>query len=225
MRPVPPAELERLLVAIQGYLRGSTVELDGVSSSIRWLAGGGASKVPVSVAATGPQVMAVGARHAEQVDFTVGAEPDRLRWAIETARRAGGGASPGAFVNVGVHPDAAVARDLVRGSTAIFARFAAEGAPADGLSNVTRRGIDQLASGYQRARHGEAAAPQARSLEDEFIDRFALAGPPEVVAARLRDLAGLGLERVIVVPGSLDADPSLVEESNRLFATEVLPAL
>ncbi len=45
------------------------------------------------------------------------------------------------------------------------------------------------------------------------------------MAARLRDLAELGLQRVIVVPGSLDADPSLMEESNRLFATEVLPAL
>jgi 5,10-methylenetetrahydromethanopterin reductase len=76
-----------------------------------------------------------------------------------------------------------------------------------------------------RARHGETAAPQALSLEDEFIDRFAVAGRPEVVAARLRDLAELGLQRVIVVPGSLDADPSLMEESNRLFATEVLPAL
>jgi 5,10-methylenetetrahydromethanopterin reductase len=63
------------------------------------------------------------------------------------------------------------------------------------------------------------------SLEDEFIDRFAIAGPSEVVASRLRDLAGLGLQRVIVVPGSLDADPSLLVESNRRLATEVLPAL
>jgi 5,10-methylenetetrahydromethanopterin reductase len=229
MRPVPAAELERMLVAIQGYLRGSTVDLDGVPTQIRWLAGGGAGrapKVPVSVAATGPQVMAVAARHADQVDFTVGAEPARLRWAIETVRRAGGdGVLVGAFVNVGVHPDPSVARDLVRGSTATFARFASEGAPTDGLSDVTRRGITRLASGYVRARHGETAAPQALSLEDEFIDRFAVAGRPEVVAARLRDLAELGLQRVIVVPGSLDADPSLMEESNRLFATEVLPAL
>jgi 5,10-methylenetetrahydromethanopterin reductase len=171
-------------------------------------------------------VIEVAARHADQVDFTVGAEPDRLRWAIETARRAGGdGVLLGAFVNVGVHPDPTVARDLVRGSTATFARFAAEGAPTLGLSEVTRRGITRLASGYVRARHGETAAPQALSLEDEFIDRFAIAGPSEVVASRLRDLAGLGLQRVIVVPGSLDADPSLLVESNRRLATEVLPAL
>jgi hypothetical protein len=30
---------------------------------------------------------------------------------------------------------------------------------------------------------------------------------------------------VIVAPGSLDADPALLEESNRRLATEVLPAL
>ncbi|HEX4539840.1 MAG TPA: LLM class flavin-dependent oxidoreductase [Acidimicrobiales bacterium] len=229
MRPVPPAALERLLVTMQAYLRGETVDVDGVPTQIRWLTGSGAPKVPVVVAATGPQAIAVGARHAEALDFTVGAEHDRLRWAIGTAHRAGGARSDmlslGAFVNVGVHPDRVVARDLVRGSTAIFARFAAEGAPSEGLSEVTRRGIGRLAAGYRAASHGQAAAPQARDLEDEFIDRFAVAGPPAEVAERLNDLASLGLRRVVVVPGSLDADPSLLQESNRRFASEVLPAL
>jgi 5,10-methylenetetrahydromethanopterin reductase len=38
-------------------------------------------------------------------------------------------------------------------------------------------------------------------------------------------LAGLGIERLIVVPGSLDADPAEVERANERFAAEVLPAL
>ena len=42
---------------------------------------------------------------------------------------------------------------------------------------------------------------------------------------RLVALGSLGLERVIVVAGSLDADPALVEESNARFAEQVLPAL
>ena len=227
-RPVHPPELERALVEIQGFLRGEEVTLeDGSRSRIGWIAESERPKVPVAVAATGPHVIEIGARHAERVDFTVGAEPDRLRWAVETARavEGDGSLSLGAYVNVGVHPDRAAARDLVRGSTAILARFAAEGAPADGLSDVTRAGIEQLEADYDEARHGQGAAPAARRLEDEFIDRFAVVGPADEVAERLTALGEIGVERVIVVPGSLDADPAAVEESNERFAAEVLPAL
>ena len=226
-RPVPPAELEQALVAVQRFLRGEEVPLGGVASRIRWAREVGQPKVPVVVAATGPHVIALSARHAEGVAFTVGAEPGRLRWAIETARAAAPERelSLGAFLNVGVHPDRGIARDLVRGSTAIFARFATEGAPPDGLSDVTRAGIERLAADYDEGRHGQAAAPHARQLEDEFIDRFAVAGPAAEVLERLAELAALGIERVIVVPGSLDADPALVADSNARFAEEVLPHL
>jgi len=226
-RPVPSSELEHALVTIQGYLRGDQVELNGVLSQISWLIDSEVPKVPVAVAATGPHVIAAAARQAEQLDFTVGAEPDRLQWAMETARAAADGAdlSLGAFVNVAVHPDRGVARDLVRGTAAIFARFASEGAPADGLSDVTRARIAQLASTYDESRHGQGDAPHARRLEDEFIDRFAVVGSAEEVAERLAELVSLGIERVIVVPGSLDAAPGLVEESNARFAAEVLPLL
>jgi 5,10-methylenetetrahydromethanopterin reductase len=227
LQPVPAAELEEALIALQAYLRGEEASVGGVASSVRWAGDTGQPKVPVTVAATGLRVIALAARHAERVDFTVGAEPERVRWAIESARSAAGDRelSLGAFLNVGVHPDRAVARELVRGSTAIFARFATEGAPADGLSQVTRRGIERMAVDYDRARHGDAAAAHARRLEDGFLDRFALVGPAEEVLERLAGLAALGIERLVMVPGSLDSDPGLVAESNARFAEEVLPHL
>ena len=120
---------------------------------------------------------------------------------------------------------ARVARDLVRGSTAILARFTAEGAPPDGLPRSPGAGIARLASEYDESRHGQSSAPAARRLEDEFIDRFAVCGPAEEVVERLAAIGELGIERVIVVPGSLDADPAAVEASNERFADEVLPAL
>lgn len=78
---------------------------------------------------------------------------------------------------------------------------------------------------WVEARHGQAAAQHARQLEDEFIDRFAVAGPAQDVLARVQELASLGLERIVVVPGSLDSDPALVAETNARFAREVLPSL
>jgi 5,10-methylenetetrahydromethanopterin reductase len=226
-RPVSVAELESALVAIQGFLRGEPVCVDGVASTIRWIADSGQPKVPVAVAASGPHVIVVGARHAERVDLTVGAEPERVRWAVDAARAVEGAESVslGAYVNVAVHPQRAAARDLVRGSTAILARFASEGAPPDGLSEITRTGIARLASDYDESRHGQRSAPAALRLADEFIDRFAVCGPADEVIERLAALGELGIDRVIVVPGSLDADPGAVQESNQRFAEDVLPAL
>jgi 5,10-methylenetetrahydromethanopterin reductase len=225
--PVHVDDLERALTAIQGFLRGDDVELDGATARIAWIATDGQPKVPVTVAATGPHVIAAAARHTDRIDLTVGAEPERLRWAVDTARAAAGDRplSLGAYLNVAVDDEPAAARDLVRGSTAILARFATEGAPADGLSAVTRSGIERLAAAYDDSRHGQAQAPHARALDDDFIDRFAVVGRPNEVAGRLREIGELGIERIVAVPGSLDVDPALVEESAERLARDVMPLL
>jgi 5,10-methylenetetrahydromethanopterin reductase len=232
--PTPAAEFERGLEALQGYLAGAAVAVEGYEGKIAWLPRDGAPKVPVAVAATGPHVIAAAARHAEGVDFTVGAEEERLRWAVDTARRAAaeagraarlGPLALGAYVNVAVDEDRAAARDLIRGSTSILARFGTEGAPADGLSAATRAGIERLGAVYEEAGHGRAASAAARSLGDEFIDRFAVCGPAAEVAARLAAMAEIGIERLIVVPGSLDARPEALAAAGERFERDVLPAL
>jgi 5,10-methylenetetrahydromethanopterin reductase len=196
-RPAVP-EFERALEDVQGYLRGEEVLRDGTASAIRWLVDSKHPKVPLHVAATGPRTIAAGARQADGVDLAVGAELERLRWAIAIAREAAPRElSLGAFINIGVDPDREAARELVRGNVAIFAGFAVEGAPA----------------------------PPAEHLADEFIDRFAVAGPAGEVRDRLAAMGGAGIDRLIVVPGSLDADPAAAQESNRRFAGDVLPAL
>jgi 5,10-methylenetetrahydromethanopterin reductase len=225
-QPVLVAEFQRALEVLQTYLRGEEVTMGGTRSAIRWLVGAELPKVPVHVAATGPRMIQAAARHAEGIDLTVGAELERLRWAAGIAREAGPrGLTVGAYVNVAVHPQREVARELVRGSVATFARFATQGAPVDGLSQVTRRGIDRLAAGYEEEQHGEAASHYAQLLDDEFLDRFAVAGPAEEVRDRLAEITAAGIDRVIIVPCSLDADRAEVQESNDRFADHVLPEL
>ena len=225
-RSVTVGELVVALRALQNYLRGEEAEVDGTANAIRWVADQRLPKVPLWVAATGPRTIAAAARYADGVDFSVGAEPERLGWAIDVARASSSGElALGAYVNVAVDRDIDAARELVRGSVSIFARFAAE-APVHGtMSESSRKTIAQLRSGYERARHGDAQAPAAQRLESDFIDRFALVGPAAKVAERIREINALGIDRVIVVPGSLDADPAAVQASNRRFAQEVLPEL
>ncbi len=226
--PEPMEEFERRLAQAHALLAGEKVTLEnGTEAAIEWLAGSAIPAVPLMVAATGPKAIAAAARHAEMIDFTVGAEPSRLEWAIDHAREAAGGRdlSLGAFVDVGVDSDPARARDLVRGSTAILARFGAESSSDEGLSDVTREGIAKLAGEYEEAGHGKSSSSAAQDLPDEFIDRFSVCGTPDQVTARLKELSSLGLDRVVMVPGSLDADPEAVGRSNRLFAEQVIPAL
>lgn len=224
----PVDEFEVGLGQLQTLLGGESVALgNGTEAAIEWLAGTGAPKVPVMVAATGPKVISAGATQAEMIDFTVGAEPSRLEWAIGHAREAAGGrpVSLGAFLDIGVADDQGRARDLIRGSTAILARFGVESTSTEGLSDQTRQGIEKLAAQYEEAGHGKSRSAAAQGLSDEFIDRFGVCGTPDQVTAKLKELAALGLDRIVMVPGSLDADPAAVADSNRLFAEHVIFAL
>lgn len=231
--PAPVSHLERYLQQVQGYLRGQAVDLDGFASRLQWLEAAGQPKVPVHVAATGPRVIALAARHAERIMFAVGAELDRLRWAVALARtkRQEQGQDPygvalGAYVNVVVHPDAAAARASTRGTIGMFAHFSGmRGAATELLRPDDRVVVERFASGYDMAHHGHNAAAHASYLTDEFIERFAVIGPPERCVARLQALVDLGLDRFIIVGPSPDGDPKVRAESSRLLAQEVIPAL
>ena len=60
------ARFARYLDAVQRYLRGEAVDRDGFASRLEWLPHVKAPKVPLCVAATGPRVIEVAARHADR---------------------------------------------------------------------------------------------------------------------------------------------------------------
>jgi 5,10-methylenetetrahydromethanopterin reductase len=116
------AEFEEYLIQLQGYLSGESVERNGIPSSIGWLKGANLPKVPVDVAATGPGVLAAGARQAERLSLNLGGDPERIKQGIAQARdirRAAGKPVEtltfGTYMSIAPHPDIRVARDLVKG--------------------------------------------------------------------------------------------------------------
>ncbi|MDQ3876094.1 MAG: LLM class flavin-dependent oxidoreductase [Actinomycetota bacterium] len=219
--PAPVGALEDFLRRLQAYLRGDVVELAGFASRLEWLPGDH-PKVPVDVAGAGQRTIQAGAREADAVTFAVGADADRIRWAVETARDAGA-TRFGAYVVAAAHPDIAVARGLVRANVAIFARFS-RGALAR-LRDDDRRVVEEVSRSFETGEHPHLAAGQPALVTDEFVDRYAVAGPPERCVERLRELGELGVERVVVVGASKDAHPREAVAARKRFATEVLPAL
>jgi 5,10-methylenetetrahydromethanopterin reductase len=249
--PVGVAMLERYLEVLQAYLRGEPVAFEALrfheqvapdvsvlgladtpaTSRLLWL-DAGLPKPPVEVAATGPRVIAAAARHADRVMFALGADSERIRWGIETARgaRLEAGLDPdgirfGAYVNCVTHADPEIAGALVRGGLTTFARFAVmHGGVAGPASPEQIEVLSALRRGYDMKHHTRADSPQAALLPPEFVDRYAVVGDPETCRNRLDELFSLGLDKLVLIGPTAGADRDAARDAEQLLVAEVLPA-
>jgi 5,10-methylenetetrahydromethanopterin reductase len=246
LAPASPATFEHFLVRLQAYLRGEAVEFEpvGDARAIDTIPGAGhppnsqllwldphLPKVPVDVAATGPKVIALAARQAERLMFSVGADTERLHASITHAReaRAAAGLDPadlsfGAYINVVAHPDRDIARDLAATGVATFSRFSVmHGRPAAAVSAEATAVLERLSDSYDLREHGSGTAHHRAAVTAEYIDHFAIAGPPAECVVRLQELQAVGLDRVAILRAMSEQSDELTR-SERLFAAEVLPA-
>jgi 5,10-methylenetetrahydromethanopterin reductase len=232
-KPMPVAEFAELVTDLQTYLANGTVDCDGHPSRLRWLDRTRQPKVPLDIAASGPRMIDYAARTAERVTLAVGADPERVSWALDVARKAAADAgrdpadiSFGSFVNVGCHPDLDTARALIGGGVAAFAHFSSmPGSTGAGLRDDDRALVAEVGRRYDSNEHLSNAAAHTQVLEPEFVERFAVVGPPERCVERLTELAGLGIERFVVTGASFGADRDDARTATGLFAAEVMPTL
>jgi 5,10-methylenetetrahydromethanopterin reductase len=230
-KPMPLADFETALTQVQTYLRGESIDLNGFTSRLEWPRRLNLPKVPMSVAATGPRVIEIAARVADGITFSVGADLERLRPAIELARktRAATKLPPlrlGAYVNAIANPNVAEARQQVRGRMGVYARFSTMSRNVvDSLSPEDQQVAQALVDSYDLHAHAASGARHEAALSDDFVDRFGIVGPSEYVAERITELLRLGLDHVIVVGHSRNTPPDVFAESSRRFGEEVLPAV
>ncbi len=250
--PASVRTLERYLVALRGYLTGAGVEFDdlgfheaaapdvatlGLSdtpdrSELRWRRGTD-PVVPVEVTASGPRVIAAAARSSDRVLLVIGADLDRLRWGIELARQArlDAGLDPdalavGAYIQVVPHPDVEVARTMAEGSLTTLARFSVMHGTVNGPTTPAQaRVFEQLHASYNMTQHTRVGSDQAGVLTPGFIDDFAAVGPVEACAEKLRAIAGLGIDKVVLSGPSSGSDKAEAARSNQLVADQLIPML
>ncbi len=233
---LPPASLrafKRYLVELRGYVRGQQVDQHGTASSLKWLRFLGAPEVAIEVTATGPKVIALAAPLADRLAFAVGADPQRVRWAVETAKRARreAGLDPdgigyGAYIQAYPHPAIDRAIALARGPVSGMASVSGmPGNDGEGQNPADREQFLLVNEVYEMRTHVMSRSPQAAAMDGDFVRRFAALGPVDEVVDRLKSVISAGVTRLYLSFPAPDSDPDDAAESRRLLTTEVLPAL
>ena len=230
-KPASAKKLEIYIDQVQRYLKGDSVDLDGFASNNLWIGSTGQPKVPVDVAATGPRVITLSARLADRITFALGADATRITEAIEAAKsaRASAGLDPddlsfGAYVNIACSDSVEVARSVIKGSTGAFAHFT--GMSSKNFSNLDDAAVyRQIGENYDMKNHASGAAGHMKEVPDEFISRFAITGQHGYCIERLAELLETGLDRLVLLTGSRDADPNQVATSVARLSRDVLPKL
>jgi 5,10-methylenetetrahydromethanopterin reductase len=232
-KPMPVSDFIDTVTDLQRYLANDTIDCEGRPSRLQFLDRCRQPKVPLDIAVSGPRMIDFAARAAERVTLAVGADPDRVAWAMDLARKAAAdnGRDPGdiafgAYVTVGCHPDLDAARNLISGAVAAFAHFSSmPGSTGAGLADVDRAVVAEVGRTYDSNEHLSNRAAHTAALNAEFVDRFAVVGPPDVCAARIHGLADLGLDHFVITGAGFRADGEHRRTSEQLIAGELLPAL
>ncbi len=253
LAPMPVKSFRTYVERVQGYLRGEELPFDiqmdskgevasadalamasgPQGSKLRWAQYTHVPKVPVDAAVTGPKPIAAIAPVVERITFAVGADPERVRWAIGVAREARfkEGLDPdavewGVMLHVSPHPDRRTAIEMISGTVASIARFSVmHGRPLGPMSDAVRQSLLEIHRVYdmnKHARHGSHTA----AVTEELIDAFTIAGPVAQCIERLLALRELGVTKFHILAADWRGlAPVLQEHARKSLAQDVLPGV
>ena len=189
--------------AVRALLAGGKAELDGEVISthgfrLRTAPAGSA----LSIAAFGAGAVKVAARHADRmvINLVTPKSAARLVQMLHDECRVAGRAAPpvAAWVATVIDPSAQGVEQLRRGLVAYMS------APGYG-EMFAEAGFADVVS---FARTGPHPRDLLAAIPAELVGSVSLVGDEQAVRARLAEYAGAGVEEVVLVPGSSDADPA-----------------
>jgi probable F420-dependent oxidoreductase len=205
LEPVTVKRFEEALAMIKPFMNGKPVSWNGKDDlHLPWVRPE-LPEIEMHVAGYGPKALAVAGRQGDGVIIQL-ADPDIIKWIMDTARRAAeeAGRDPAALKCIVSAPshitdDIAVARDQVRWFPAMVSnhvrdlirRYGADG------SVVPRALTDYVPdeTGYDYDEHSRVGAKHGAFVTDEICDRFCVLGTPEQAAQKLRELESIGVDQ------------------------------
>lgn len=204
--PTPVAETRQVIGRMRQFWRGEEVEYEGQTVQSAY----SAEPLPVYIFAEGVRTLALAGETADGVVVGSGIDEGIVSWALGNIRKGMAvterAAPPETWFAcfASIHSDIALARDAIRPRLANRVRHNVMAAP--GLVPAEHRAeCDRLLQAFDLKQWHKPA--QASLVTDYMVDRFTLAGPPETVLARLRELAASGVDGVVVnfAPADFDA--------------------
>jgi probable F420-dependent oxidoreductase len=226
-RPVKVARFEESLRMIKPFMNGERVRWNDTEIELSWVRPE-LPPIQMHVAGYGPRVLAVAGRVGDGVIIQL-ADPDIIGWTMETARKAAAdaGRDPDALKCIVCAPshisgDIAAAREQVRWFPAmvsnhvrdLIARYGADG------QIVPRALTDYVPAetGYDYDEHSRVGAKHGAFVTDEICDRFCVLGTPDQAAAKLAELASIGVDQFniyLMTEGQ--------EETLETYGREIIP--
>jgi 5,10-methylenetetrahydromethanopterin reductase len=226
-RPQHVKELEGDLGLLRSYLHRQDVTFGDLTSRLEWAADLEFDPVPIQMVCSGPRAIAVAARLADRIGLSVGANPDRVEWALKIidealaeVGRPRDEVSIGAFLPIAITSDRATGREAIRPRTAGWAHMSSfKGNDLSQQPEIMRRVTSVLRDTYDyRFHHPGASAqnPNTDVCDEEFGDWFGIGGPPSYVVDRIGEMVELGLDFFVT---------ALPPAEREQFAGEVMPPL
>jgi alkanesulfonate monooxygenase SsuD/methylene tetrahydromethanopterin reductase-like flavin-dependent oxidoreductase (luciferase family) len=205
LNPVPTRFLRESVPVLRDLMAGRHVELNGADVYFRWIKPG-VPGVPIMMSATGPKNLRAAGGLADRVMLYVGVNPTSVSWAIEHVRAGAeaAGRDPDAvrfsvLTAMWVSEDQEDAWTQCRWAPAACANHiedTIERNPEHGMPETMTR-LPQARDAYDYyAGHLDSAAEHTEYLSGDLVDDFALAGPPDKVLGKVRELADLGIDEV-----------------------------
>jgi 5,10-methylenetetrahydromethanopterin reductase len=217
--------LERMATSLRRLLRNEPIVFEsGVEGRMVWL--DRPRRVPIYAAGSGPRMLTAAGRVGDGAIMYVGVRPDILRagLACVAAGARAAGKEPAdldlaIWVPMSVGHDRALARDHVRGRVASALRHPL---PVP-FSVEDQAAVLRVREEYDAFRHATASAEHRRLVPDHLVDLMALAGTPEEVRERVRQIMTVPeIDRLIVLPQAPGEGFIAREHHFTLFAEEVM---
>jgi probable F420-dependent oxidoreductase len=203
-KPVRVGPFEDALKMIKPFMNGEKVDWNDTELELTWVRRE-LPPIEMHVAGYGPKVLAIAGRLGDGVIIQL-ADPDIIRWTMDTARKAAkeAGRDPAALRCIVCAPsvitdDIDSAREQVRWFPAmvsnhvrdLIARYGADG------SVVPKALTDYVPdeTHYDYDEHSRMGAKHGAFVTDEICDRFCVLGTPEQAREKLAQLEEIGVDQ------------------------------
>src|SRR6476659_3424583 len=227
LKPVKVDEFERRLVMIKELMNGRAVDWNGKDLCLEWVREE-VPDVPMHVAGYGPRALGVAGRVGDGVIIQL-ADPQIIRWIIETARKAAeeAGRDPAALQCIVCAPshvtdDLADAREQVRWFPAMVSNHVMDlieryGEDSDEIPSALTDFV-KARKFYDYKDHSRVGAAHGEFVTDEICDRFCVLGNSEQIAEKLRELESIGVDQFDIYLMTKGQDETLAT-----YGEEIIP--